>query len=114
VWDPTLYSRFGSERSRPFEDLLHRVDADAPQTVVDLGCGPGDLTATLTGRWPGARVTGWDSSADMIERARSLGSTVDFQRGDVRDWQPGPDVDVVLSNAVLQWVPEHRALLADW
>jgi trans-aconitate 2-methyltransferase len=50
----------------------------------------------------------------MISKARELGSAVEFRIGDVRGWRPAPDVDVVVSNAVLQWVPGHATLLADW
>jgi trans-aconitate 2-methyltransferase len=114
MWDPAVYRRFGSERSRPFFDLVARIGAAAPRAVVDLGCGPGELTATLTGRWPGARITGIDSSPEMIERARSASSEVRWRAGDVRDWSPGPDVDVVVTNATLQWVPGHRELLTRW
>ncbi len=114
MWDPATYQRYGDERSRPFADLLARVGAQRPRAVVDLGCGPGTLTATLAERWPGARVSGLDSSAGMIERAAALGAAVGFTVADVRDWRPGPDVDVVVCNAVLQWVPDHDRLLAGW
>ena len=69
-WDPQEYLRFSDERGRPFVDLLARVPATAPGYVVDLGCGPGNLTATLADRWPDADVVGVDSSAEMIHRAR--------------------------------------------
>ncbi|GAB1693119.1 trans-aconitate 2-methyltransferase [Krasilnikovia sp. M28-CT-15] len=114
MWDPTVYRRFGAERSRPFADLLARVGAEKPRAVVDLGCGPGELTATLAQRWPTARVTGLDSSPEMISKAVALGARADFGVVDVRDWQPGPDDDVVISNAVLQWVPGHHDLLRRW
>jgi trans-aconitate 2-methyltransferase len=114
MWDPAAYGRFGAERSRPFADLLARVGARRPRAVVDLGCGPGELTATLAGRWPGARVTGLDSSPEMIARAAALGAPVEFRLGDVREWRPAPDVDVLVSNAVLQWVPGHGELLIRW
>jgi trans-aconitate 2-methyltransferase len=114
MWDPAVYHRFGRERSRPFTDLLTRVAATEPRAVVDLGCGPGELTATLAGRWPGARIAGIDSSPEMISRARATASGVEFRVGDVREWTPEPDVDVVVSNAVLQWVPGHRDLLTAW
>ncbi|MDM4718401.1 trans-aconitate 2-methyltransferase [Micromonospora sp. WMMA1363] len=114
MWDPTTYLRFGDERSRPFHELLARVSAARPRAVVDLGCGPGTLTATLVDRWPDSRLTGLDSSAEMIARAVALDSPVDFALADVRDWHPGPDTDVVISNAVLQWVPGHRDLLVRW
>jgi trans-aconitate 2-methyltransferase len=114
MWDPAVYRRFGAERSRPFLDLVARVGASKPRAVVDLGCGPGDLTATLAERWPHARVTGIDSSPEMIARATELGGTVDYRVGDVRDWRPGPDTDVVVTNATLQWVPGHEDLLTRW
>ena len=114
MWDPAAYRRFGAERARPFVDLVARIDAGSPRAVVDLGCGPGELTASLAGRWPHARVTGIDSSPEMIERAAALGADVDFRVGDLRDWRPGPDTDVLVSNAALQWVPGHAGLLERW
>lgn len=114
MWDPTTYLRYGDERSRPFHDLLARVAADRPRAVVDLGCGPGQLTATLARRWPASRVVGLDSSAEMIGRATALAAPVSFAVADVRDWHPDPDVDVVVANAVLQWVPGHQELLTRW
>jgi trans-aconitate 2-methyltransferase len=114
VWDPATYLRFGDERSRPFFDLVARVGAEKPRAVVDLGCGPGNLTATLTARWPGARLSGVDSSAEMIEKARAGGYPVEFAVGDLREWTPEGDHDVVVSNAALQWVPGHEHLLPRW
>ncbi|RSM60368.1 trans-aconitate 2-methyltransferase [Actinoplanes sp. ATCC 53533] len=114
MWDPTVYHRFGDERSRPFHDLVARIGAERPRAVADLGCGPGELTAGLARRWPDARVTGLDSSPEMIGKARALAAPVAFDVADVHDWQPAPDTDVVVTNAVLQWVPEHRALIERW
>jgi trans-aconitate 2-methyltransferase len=114
MWDPTVYRRFGTERSRPFFDLIAQIGAEKPRAVVDLGCGPGELTATLADCWPGARVTGVDSSPEMIERAAEVRTTATFRVGDVRDWHPAPDVDVLVTNATLQWVPGHGELLDRW
>jgi trans-aconitate 2-methyltransferase len=114
MWDPAVYRRYGDERSRPFFELVGRIAAEAPRTVVDLGCGPGELTATLRQRWPGAVVRGVDSSPEMIVEARAGGHGVEFSVGDVRDWTPSADVDVVVSNATLQWVPDHEELLVRW
>ena len=114
MWDPAVYSRYGAERSRPFADLVARIGAQRPRAVADLGCGAGELTATLADRWPGARVTGVDSSPEMIARAAGLGTAVEFRAGDLRDWRPEPDTDVLVTNAALQWVPEHRELLDRW
>jgi trans-aconitate 2-methyltransferase len=114
MWDPTVYRRYGTERSRPFFDLVAQVGAERPRAVVDLGCGPGELTATLAERWPRAEVSGVDSSPEMIDKAAGLGGPVDFRVGDVRDWRPDPDVDVLVTNATLQWVPGHQQLLTRW
>lgn len=116
-WDPQRYLSFADERGRPFVELLARVGADTPHTVVDLGCGPGNLTALLATRWPAADIAGVDSSAEMIARARADGHPgVDFAVGDLRDWAadtaPG-SVDVLVTNATLQWVPGHLELLAE-
>lgn len=111
-WDPRLYLDFDDHRARPFRDLLARVGATAPRTVVDLGCGPGHLTGLLAVRWPNARVAALDSSAEMVAAARERG--IDAARLDVVDWAPAPDTDVVVTNAVLQWVPTHRELLTRW
>ncbi|HWG02925.1 MAG TPA: methyltransferase domain-containing protein, partial [Trebonia sp.] len=115
MWDAARYLRFGDERSRPFFDLTARITADAPEYVVDLGCGPGNLTAALAARWPRATVAGVDSSPEMIEAAVAAGYPgVTFTRGDVREWAPGRAPDVITCNAVLQWVPGHDDLLRRW
>lgn len=108
-WDPDRYLSYADERGRPFVELLARVGAEHPREVVDLGCGPGNLTALLQRRWPGARVRGVDSSPAMAERARAAG--IETTLADVREWRPEEPVDVVVSNAALQWVPDHLALL---
>ncbi len=110
-WDPDRYLTYADERGRPFVDLISRVYADQPRTVVDLGCGPGNLTRLLADRWPAAEIAGLDSSAEMIARARETVTGIDFAVGDLRAWSPSAPVDVLISNATLQWVPGHLDLL---
>ncbi|MDQ4051318.1 MAG: trans-aconitate 2-methyltransferase [Actinomycetota bacterium] len=110
-WDPDRYLTYADERSRPFVDLLARVDAHDPRTVVDLGCGPGNLTRLLADRWPDAEITGLDSSPEMIAKARETAGGIRFEVADLRDWAPTAPVDVLVSNATLQWVPDHLDLL---
>jgi trans-aconitate 2-methyltransferase len=112
MWDPEVYLGFADHRGRPFYDLLARVGAQAPRRVVDLGCGPGNLTETLAQRWPGATLEAWDSSPEMVAAAQARG--VHAHAGAIEDWSPQPDTDVVISNAALQWVPSHRDLLVGW
>jgi trans-aconitate 2-methyltransferase len=116
-WDPAKYVEFGNHRDRPYFDLTARVHAVGPRHVVDLGCGPGNLTATLAERWPGAEVLGIDSSADMLQKAAEhsvRASNLSFAQADIAEWMPSDRTDVVVSNAALQWVPGHPALLAGW
>jgi len=111
-WDPGDYLQFGDERGRAFVDLVARVPAEEPERVVDLGCGPGNLTRLLARRWPGAQVEGIDSSPEMVAMATAEGQTerVSFRVADLREWSPVEPVDVLLSNATLQWVPGHLGL----
>lgn len=114
-WDPEAYGRYRDERGRAFFDLTARVAAESPRRVVDLGCGPGDLTATLADRWQTAFVDGLDSSPEMISRASDHATgRVSFTITDVSHWVMPGDADVVLGNAVLQWVPGHLQLLRKW
>jgi trans-aconitate 2-methyltransferase len=115
-WSPADYLRFGDERSRPFVELVARVPG-TPATIVDLGCGPGHLTAVLRARWADADVVGLDSSPAMIARAQAGNddARARYLRCDVRDFARGRapvgGADLVVSNATLQWVPGHRDLL---
>ncbi len=112
MWNPDVYLTYADHRGRPYYDLLSRVGSQEPRRIVDLGCGPGNLTETLTARWPGAVIEAWDSSPEMVAAARERG--LDARVGDVRDWHPAPDTDILVSNATLHWVPEHAELLVGW
>ncbi len=112
VWDPDRYLTYADERGRPFVELLARVGAEAPATVVDLGCGPGNLTVLLRHRWPEATVLGLDSSPEMIAKARAADDTTTWEVADLRAWATDAEpVDVLVSHATLQWVPGHLDLL---
>jgi trans-aconitate 2-methyltransferase len=113
TWEPTTYLRYDSERSRPFLDLLARVRTAEVSRIVDVGCGPGHLSALLRSRWPAAQVLGIDSSVQMIERARAEDQDprTTYECADLRDWHPEQPVDLLVSNAALQWVPGHLDLL---
>ena len=109
-WSAKQYVTFENERNRPIRDLLAAVpDIDA-RTVVDVGCGPGNSTETLMARFPNAAASGFDSSPDMIEAASKRLPQVHFEIADIKAWHaPGP-FDVILANAVFQWLPDHASL----
>ncbi|MEH3034421.1 MAG: methyltransferase domain-containing protein [Aeromicrobium erythreum] len=106
TWDPSLYLRHADERGRPFAELLARVPVEA-RTVVDLGCGAGNLTATIRDRWPDAGVVGVDSSPEMVERARADDPDGTYVLADVSTWEPDEPVDAIVSNAMFQWLPDR-------
>lgn len=106
-WSASQYTKFENERTRPVRDLLSAVPAQQVKRAVDIGCGPGNSTEVLAARFPGAAVSGLDSSADMIAAAKKRLPQFSFDIAGVEDWaDPGP-YDVILANAVMQWVPDH-------
>ena len=107
-WDPLQYLRFADERLRPAVDLAVRIDHACPKRVVDLGCGTGSALPVLAARFPNAELVGVDSSPAMLEKARAAGFSA--QLGDIAAWSPPEPVDVIFSNAALQWLPGHSAL----
>ena len=110
LWDPDQYELFTGPRTRPAVDLLRSFEADSPETVVDLGCGTGHLTAALAGRWPSAGIVGVDKSSSMLARAAKQGGEITWVEADIAEWHPPREVDVIFSNAALQWLDDHRRL----
>ncbi|AWN27662.1 trans-aconitate 2-methyltransferase [Streptomyces sp. NEAU-S7GS2] len=124
TWDPQQYLRHSGHRTRPFHDLLNRIPdlprQDRTARIADLGCGPGNVTAQLTTRWPDAHITGFDNSPDMLKEAETHagptpgGGHLDFAPADAADWTPEETYDLIVSNAALQWVPNHPDSFARW
>jgi len=112
TWRPKQYLLFEEERTRPVRDLVAQIPVASPRSVVDLGCGPGNSTAVLATRWPAARITGLDSSAEMLDRARQSNPRLEWVQGDITEWSSGAgrEYDIVFSNAALQWVTDHAAI----
>lgn len=122
VWDPAQYTHFAGHRARPFVDLVNAVTLEDPQRVFDIGCGPGNMTVTLADRWPEAQITGYDASAEMIDDAQRLVDTSDddawanvsFAQQEATSWTPPADTDVIISNAMFQWIPNHLEIITGW
>lgn len=95
---------------RPALDLLARIPLDAPGAIVDLGCGPGNVTPALARRWPDANITGVDGSPEMLERARTDLPGASWLHADMKDWTPDAPVDLIYSNAALHWLDNHESV----
>src|SRR5579863_2062307 len=107
AWDPSLYLRYGDERTRAARDLLARVPIDTARLIYDLGCGPANSTALLVERFPSAEIIGIDGSDDMLAEARVALPAIKFEKGDLRVWQSERSADLLFANAVFQWIPDH-------
>src|SRR5919197_4645193 len=110
-WSARQYLKFEDERTRPPRDLLAQVPLQSPRRIFDLGCGPGNSTELLIGRYPQAEVVGLDSSPDMLRQARERLPACTFVAGDLATWRPPEHTDLLFGNAVFQWVPDHTAVL---
>jgi trans-aconitate 2-methyltransferase len=109
-WNPDQYHKFQLERAAPFYDLLALVDVRPNLTVVDLGCGTGELTRQLADKLPDSDVTGLDNSTQMLDQAASSSRPgLVFELGDqstlTGEW------DLIFSNAALQWSENHAELI---
>ena len=115
-WDPAQYNRFAEQREQPFWDLAGLLEPVDDPAVVDLGCGDGRLTAALHQRLGAAATCGVDSSPAMLDAAGGrAGGGLSFSSGDIATWHgTGRAPDIVISNAALQWVPDHDTVLARW
>jgi trans-aconitate 2-methyltransferase len=109
-WNPQQYLKFSQPRLRPAMDLLARIPGDEPQLVYDLGCGAGNATAALAGRWPRARIIGVDASAAMLAQAARTLPQLQWVHHALDGWQAERPADVIYSNAALHWLPDHRQL----
>ncbi|QGN38219.1 trans-aconitate 2-methyltransferase [Klebsiella oxytoca] len=109
-WNPSLYMKFGAERTRPAAELLSRVAHHPVTLAVDLGCGPGNSTALLRDAWPEATIMGVDNSPAMLEEAAQTLPDCRFIEADIAEYRPERPVDLIYANASLQWLTNHQRL----
>ena len=109
AWDPAQYEKFKKERARPFFDLLAQLDDISPRTVVDLGCGTGELTAELAKKWPESTVVGVENSPEMLEKSKTYAhERLRFELNEMAQWSPKTPVDLIFSNAAFHWLKPHE------
>jgi len=110
-WNPDLYIQFKSERTQPSIDLIAKINHIEPKSIIDIGCGPGNSTQVLRNRWPKSQIIGLDSSAAMIKKAKQDYPNQEWIVADALSYNPKKKYDIVFSNAVIQWIPNHEKLL---
>lgn len=111
-WSAGQYLRFADERTQSCRDLVARIALSRVESIIDLGCGPGNSTAIVAARWPVANIVGLDSSPEMIAAARKANPAGTWAVAEIGQWleRYTPAFDLVFSNAALQWLPDHAAL----
>jgi len=109
IWEPGRYLTFGSERQQPALDLMAALPERALTSIVDLGCGAGANAEMLRDRFPRARITGVDSSPEMLAEACKR-EGIHWVRADIADWRPDHPPSLIFSNAALHWLSDHAVL----
>ena len=115
IWNPDSYLDFANDRVRPALELISHIKIENPASIVDLGCGPGNITAILRDRWKAASISGVDNSSAMLDRARAEypDKNINWKLESINDWvsdKRNETFDVIFSNAALHWLGGHKDL----
>jgi trans-aconitate 2-methyltransferase len=110
-WNSALYLKFENERTRAARDLLAQIPEFEPESIFDLGCGPGNGTELLAAAFPRATIVGLDLSDNMLAVARARVAAAQFIKQDIETWRPANKADLIFANAALQFVPSHDELM---
>lgn len=108
-WNSLLYDSKHDFVAEYGKGLLSFVPENKGQTILDLGCGTGKLTAKLAALCN--KVIGVDSSQSMIGRAKEQFADIEFFVCDALALPFENEFDVVFSNAVFHWIDDHDLLL---
>src|SRR3712207_534596 len=112
-WDAATYSRLAAPMTAMGLEVLDRLELTGDETVLDAGCGTGNVTRALYERLPRGRVVAVDAAPSMVEQARAaLPADVDVRRADLLELVLDEPVDAVLSTATFHWIGDHERLFA--
>src|SRR3954462_3408906 len=113
-WDGAAYQKLSEPQFRWGLAVLERMDLSGDETVLDLGCGSGRLTAKLLDRLPRGRGIAVDASPSMLEQARAqlatYGERVQFIESDALQLELDQVTNVVFSTATFHWILDHAKL----
>ena len=106
------YKKASAHQKEWGEKLVAELDLKGDEFILDLGCGDGITTEKLAQLVPDGQVVGIDSSHGMIESAKKLGKgNLKFRILNINDINYKSKFDLIISNATLHWVKDHRKLL---
>lgn len=110
-WDPKIYLRYEQYRTRPAMDLISQIKLEIPGAIVDLGCGPGNVTHKLANKWKKRQVYGIDNSHQMLAQAKANYNNINWNLSAIENWSPQTPTALIFSNAALHWVSNKPSLL---
>ena len=115
-WNPADYAAHSQAQYQWAGEIIGKLELNGTESVLDLGCGDGKVTALLASRVPRGYVTAIDSSSSMVRLAReryphSQNPGISFLEMDAMDIRFVNQFDLVFSNAALHWVPDHARML---
>lgn len=109
-WNSNQYTKFEKERTQPSVDLIHRINI-LPESILDIGCGPGNSTNQLYEYFPKSNILGIDSSDNMLDKAEKSYPHLKFRKCFIPDdIESIENFDLIFSNACLHWIPDHKNL----
>jgi len=114
-WDAATYDQLPIPMTGWGLEVLDRLRLHGDETVLDAGCGTGQVTEALRERLPRGHVIALDASPSMIAAAvERLGADrMTYLIHDLMDPIPIDPVDAILSTATFHWVPDHDRLFAN-
>jgi trans-aconitate 2-methyltransferase len=116
MWDAPLYDEVSTVQRAWGQKVLAWRTWRGDESVLDAGCGTGSLTEDLLARVPRGKVVAVDNDPSMVARARERlakhGPRVKVLHEDIQHLDHPEPSDVIFSNAVLHWVPDHDAVFA--
>ncbi len=116
VWDAKDYAKNSQNQLQWANELIPKLKLQGSEHLLDIGCGDGRITAQISTHLPNGNAVGIDSSAQMINLAKTTypkeqHPNLTFCLMDARNISFQSEFDIVFSNAALHWILDQKAVL---